>query len=339
MTGPAAVSRSCARSRTRERRSPRRSSRCLQCVVFRSGAPDQAVWGYSNPNSFPVTIPIGCDQRVCAGTAESRPAARVPARDRDRRLPDAFAGAATLAWTLGKRRSAPQQLDALYRDARAAKGDRPGQRSRHLQPAGQRSNCGRTAATEPPQGRSRSASARGRSARQPAREPNLADYELDGLVHPKRRSRRCRSRGRRSTARSRTATSSSAPSRTRAPHRPAHPAAAAAAAATAATVAAAMPAPPTRPHGRPQRPEDSHTGDRRTRAHDHVDDHRDEQLDGRGSGHQRRQGLRAVLPPEAGLAHTVARHLHADACNLGRLAPGASATITAVRARPGSEGF
>src|SRR5262249_46243205 len=31
----------------------------LECVVFRKGAPNLAVWGYSNPNSFPVTIPVG----------------------------------------------------------------------------------------------------------------------------------------------------------------------------------------------------------------------------------------------------------------------------------------
>src|SRR5262249_37777375 len=34
-------------------------SAVLECVVFRGGVPEQAVWGYSNPNSFPVTIPVG----------------------------------------------------------------------------------------------------------------------------------------------------------------------------------------------------------------------------------------------------------------------------------------
>ncbi len=31
----------------------------LECVVVRNGAPDQAVWGYRNDNGFAVTIPVG----------------------------------------------------------------------------------------------------------------------------------------------------------------------------------------------------------------------------------------------------------------------------------------
>ena len=75
----------------------------LECVVFQSGAPNVAVWGYSNPNSFPVTIPIGATNGFApAPQNRGQPLVFHPGR-----LVGAFqtpfAGATTLAWTVGRR--------------------------------------------------------------------------------------------------------------------------------------------------------------------------------------------------------------------------------------------
>ncbi|MFL5926956.1 MAG: hypothetical protein ACJ77E_08485, partial [Gaiellaceae bacterium] len=74
----------------------------LECVVFRGARPDVAVWGYTNPDSFAITIPVG-------------PANRFAPAPEDRGQPDEFdpgrivgefetpfSGESSLAWTLGK---------------------------------------------------------------------------------------------------------------------------------------------------------------------------------------------------------------------------------------------
>src|SRR4029079_16897103 len=75
----------------------------LECVVFRNGAPNLAVWGYSNPNSFPVAIPIGV-----ANSFAPEPANRgQPVVFQPDRLVGAFQtpfkGTKSIAWTLGKK--------------------------------------------------------------------------------------------------------------------------------------------------------------------------------------------------------------------------------------------
>ena len=46
----------------------------LECVIFRDGAPDQAVWGYQNDSGFAVTVPVGADNSFTPGPAEQGPA-------------------------------------------------------------------------------------------------------------------------------------------------------------------------------------------------------------------------------------------------------------------------
>ena len=74
----------------------------LECVVFQGGAPSVAVWGYTNPNSFPVTVPIGATNGFSPAPQNRgqplvfQPGGLVGA------FQTPFAGASTLAWTLGK---------------------------------------------------------------------------------------------------------------------------------------------------------------------------------------------------------------------------------------------
>ena len=73
----------------------------LECVVYQGGVPNRAVWGYSNPNGFPVTIPIGATN----GFAPEPPDRGQPHVFQPGSLVGAFetpfAGASTLAWTVG----------------------------------------------------------------------------------------------------------------------------------------------------------------------------------------------------------------------------------------------
>ena len=72
----------------------------LECVVFDGGTPEQAVWGYQNDNEFPVEVPIG----TANGFAPAPENRGQPTLFQPGRLMGAFqtpfAGAATLAWTL-----------------------------------------------------------------------------------------------------------------------------------------------------------------------------------------------------------------------------------------------
>ena len=301
----------------------------LQCVVFRSGAPDQAVWGYSNPNSFPITIPVGATNGFApAPVNRGQPLVFQPGTVTGA-FQTAFAGATTLTWTLGtKTVSAEQQLDPLYRDARAEKGDRPGQRSGDLQPAGQRAAVGeRWQRNHHRAGHCRRRRGDGQRGSRPGNRPR--QLRLGGLVQPKRRAggvspgdegrRRGRERRRRRL------------------HlhehpqvnRPADPAGAAAAPATAATVAAAT-AHPTPPLGdlsvqktaTPTTAVLGHTirwtitvTNNSTIAAADINLVRVSELTYR---------LKLVsLTASQGTCNV-------GACNLGRLAPGASATVTAV---------
>src|SRR4051794_33943920 len=73
----------------------------LECVVFRGATPDVAVWGYSNPDSFPITIPVGAANGFAPAPSDGgQPEVFEPGR-----LVGAFqtpfSGLRTLAWTLG----------------------------------------------------------------------------------------------------------------------------------------------------------------------------------------------------------------------------------------------
>ena len=75
----------------------------LECVVFRSGAPSAAVWGYSNPNSFPVTVPVGATNGFAPAPANrGQPLVFQPGRQVGV-IQTPFADATTLTWTVGKK--------------------------------------------------------------------------------------------------------------------------------------------------------------------------------------------------------------------------------------------
>jgi uncharacterized repeat protein (TIGR01451 family) len=75
----------------------------LECVVSRAGQPNLAVWGYSNPNAFPVSVPVGETNGFSPAPANRgqpivfQPGHLVGA------FQTSFQGAATLAWTVGKK--------------------------------------------------------------------------------------------------------------------------------------------------------------------------------------------------------------------------------------------
>jgi hypothetical protein len=72
----------------------------LECVVFRNGAPDQAVWGYRNDNDFAVAVPVGSANGFTPTPAErGQPTVFEPGRWTGV-FETPFTGAATLAWTL-----------------------------------------------------------------------------------------------------------------------------------------------------------------------------------------------------------------------------------------------
>jgi uncharacterized repeat protein (TIGR01451 family) len=72
----------------------------LECVVFRSGAPDKAVWGYRNDNDFAVHLPVGASN----GFAPAPPDRGQPTTLESGAWTGVFEtpmnGAATLTWTL-----------------------------------------------------------------------------------------------------------------------------------------------------------------------------------------------------------------------------------------------
>jgi hypothetical protein len=72
----------------------------LECVVFKGSSPDVAIWGYDNPNAFAVTIPIGQTNGFSPAPADrGQPTVFDPGR-----LVGAFQtvmGGATLTWKLG----------------------------------------------------------------------------------------------------------------------------------------------------------------------------------------------------------------------------------------------
>jgi Domain of unknown function DUF11/Prealbumin-like fold domain len=75
----------------------------LECVVFRGAVPDVAVWGYSNPAAFPVTLPFGSSNGFTpVPLIRGQPSVFDPGR-----LVGAFqtpfAGGATLTWRLGNK--------------------------------------------------------------------------------------------------------------------------------------------------------------------------------------------------------------------------------------------
>jgi hypothetical protein len=75
----------------------------LECVVFRGGTPVTADWGYSNPNAFPVTVPLGATNGFApAPVNRGQPIVFQPGR-----LVGAFqtpfSGTASLTWTLGNK--------------------------------------------------------------------------------------------------------------------------------------------------------------------------------------------------------------------------------------------
>jgi hypothetical protein len=72
----------------------------LECVVFRSSAPEQAVWGYRNDNDFPVTLPIAATNSF-APTPEDRGQPKVFEPGTWTGIFETpFGSATTLTWTL-----------------------------------------------------------------------------------------------------------------------------------------------------------------------------------------------------------------------------------------------
>ncbi|HEX4525442.1 MAG TPA: hypothetical protein VH108_01720 [Gaiellaceae bacterium] len=73
----------------------------LECVVFRAGAPDQALWGYRNENDFAIQVPIGAANGFAPAPADrGQPKLFEPGRWTGT-FQTPFGSDATLAWTLG----------------------------------------------------------------------------------------------------------------------------------------------------------------------------------------------------------------------------------------------
>jgi uncharacterized repeat protein (TIGR01451 family) len=72
----------------------------LECVVFRNGAPDQAVWGYRNDNGFAVTIPVGSANAFTPAPADRGQPTVFEPGSWNGVFQTPFASAATLTWTL-----------------------------------------------------------------------------------------------------------------------------------------------------------------------------------------------------------------------------------------------
>ena len=73
----------------------------LECVVFNQGTPDLAVWGYVNRSGEPVRIPVGADNRFTPAPARrGQPEVFEPGRYVGVFQTPFQAGATTLRWTL-----------------------------------------------------------------------------------------------------------------------------------------------------------------------------------------------------------------------------------------------
>jgi Domain of unknown function DUF11 len=90
----------CTITNTRKQE-PKPVTPVLECVVFANGVPDRAVWGYLNPNAFPVEIPLGPTNAFSPAPANrGQPVLFEPGQVVGQ-FQTPFAGATTLTWTLG----------------------------------------------------------------------------------------------------------------------------------------------------------------------------------------------------------------------------------------------
>ena len=72
----------------------------LECVVFRGAAPEQAVWGYRNDNDFPVQVPIGATNEFAPAPADRGQPKRFEPGRWIGSFQTPFGNAGTLTWTL-----------------------------------------------------------------------------------------------------------------------------------------------------------------------------------------------------------------------------------------------
>jgi uncharacterized protein DUF11/prealbumin domain-containing protein len=72
----------------------------LDCVVFRGGVPDKAVWGYRNDNDFPVDVPIGAVNGFAPAPPDRGQPERFEPGPWTGSFQTPFLGAGTLTWTL-----------------------------------------------------------------------------------------------------------------------------------------------------------------------------------------------------------------------------------------------
>ena len=72
----------------------------LDCVVFRGGAPSEAVWGYANPNAYAVSIPIGSANKFTPAPENRGQPLTFEPRTVTGAFTTPFKGASSLSWTL-----------------------------------------------------------------------------------------------------------------------------------------------------------------------------------------------------------------------------------------------
>jgi uncharacterized repeat protein (TIGR01451 family) len=72
----------------------------LECVVFRGSTPEQAVWGYRNDNAFAVPVPVGTANGFAPAPAGRGQPTQFEPGQWTGVFQTAFDGAATLTWTL-----------------------------------------------------------------------------------------------------------------------------------------------------------------------------------------------------------------------------------------------
>ena len=111
----------------------------LECVVFRGAPPTQAVWGYSQRQRLRGQDPDRERQRVRPGPADrGQPSVFEPGRWTGA-FQTPFGNAATLTWTLGgKTVTASSASTRCTATLELRKATVPAERSRPLQPAGER---------------------------------------------------------------------------------------------------------------------------------------------------------------------------------------------------------
>ena len=160
----------------------------LECVVFQNGAPSSAIWGYSNPNVFPVTVPIGATNGFSPAPVDrGQPLVFEPGHLIGA-FQTPFLGAASLAWTVGNRtvqaNSASTRCSAtLVLNKVSVPANDPG--FFNLQINGQTWAIGGNGTTTGP---ITVGVGEGPSAKRPALEP-LCRLRLDGHVQSQRRCR------------------------------------------------------------------------------------------------------------------------------------------------------